>query len=104
MILGIFEGISPFPRLKSYAGALNARAMIETVDSENVQSIWEGANPSVLEGDYAVYDTVTQEGRAVTLTTDGLATITGAGSARQSFYVTHYSRFLLDFVPNQIQY
>jgi len=104
MILGMFEGVSPYPRLKSYAGALNPRAMTETVDSENAQSIWEGANPSVLEGDFAVYDTVTQEGHAVTLTTDGIATITNAGSQRQSLYVAHYSRFLLDFAPNQIQY
>jgi len=104
MILGLFEGISPYPRLNAYAGALNARALIETLLSDNAQSIWADANPSVLDGDFAIYDQVTQEGRSNTVDAEGIATIPGAGSVRQSFFVAHYSRFLLDFGPNRIQY
>jgi hypothetical protein len=102
--IGLFKGISPLPRLNTYSGSLVQRSMIDAVDSSNDQSIWSDANPSVQEGDFAVYDKVTQEGRLVTLTSDGIATIANAGSQRQSFFVAHYSRFLLDFTPNQKQY
>ena len=104
MILGIFEGISPYPRLNAYAGSLVPRTMIETIDSDNVQSIWADANPSVLEGDFAEYDNFSQQGNPASLTADGIATITGAGNVRQSLFVAHWSRQLLDFTPNQIQY
>ncbi len=104
MILGAFEGISPYPRLNSYAGALKPRSLIETLASDDAQSIWTDASPSVLDGDFAIYDLVTQEGKANSVDAEGIATIPGAGSARQTFFAAHYSRFLLDFGPDRIQY
>jgi len=103
-VIGIFDGISPLPRLATYAGALG-RTLVETIDSENSQSIWSDANPSVFQGDFAVYDNIDQEGNQVTLSPDGIATIqTFGSSARQSFFVAHWSRQLLGFGPNQKQY
>jgi len=103
-VIGMFDGISPLPRLATYAGAIG-RTLINAVDSSNDQSLWIDASPSVLPGDFAVYDNLTQEGNQLTVTQDGIATIQTFGSSnRQSFFVAHWSRQLLGFGPNQKQY
>lgn len=104
MILGMF-GLSPLPRLSSYARAIAGRKLQKASESVNSESLWTNANPPVVTGDFVAVDNITQEGHLITLSVDGIATIQTFGSTvRQSFFVDHYSRLLLDFSGNRKQY
>ncbi len=99
---GLF-GVTPLLRLSAYART--TRVMIIATPSANSQSIWNGANPPVLDADYVEYEPLSNGGHAVTVSSDGIAVIQTAGdTSRQQFIANHFSRYVLDFTGDAIQY